>query len=180
MSEATFDLACDVEWDAEAITACGGAIPPFPDRHVQTLVAVAIFEAGAEQGERIETSVSFVAPERIAELNVEHRDVAGPTDVLSFPMDGLVEEVFPPGSPRQLGDVVICPAYVVGQLERGETMSPHGPGQEQGDATLDAALERCVVHGVLHLAGFDHELGELAAREMFDLEQLVLDKVRSA
>jgi probable rRNA maturation factor len=179
MSELTFDLSCDVEWDPEAIRACGGEIPPFPDRHVQTLVAVAIYEAGAEQGERIEASVSFVTPERIAELNVEHREVDRPTDVLSFPMDGLVEDVFPPGSPRQLGDVVICPAYVVGQLERGETMKPHGPGQEEGDATLDAALERCIVHGVLHLAGFDHELGDVAAREMFALEQLVLDTARA-
>ena len=175
----TFDLACDVEWDELAILACGGEIPPFPNRHVQTLVAVALYEAGAEQGERIEGSVSFVTSERIAELNMEHRGVDGPTDVLSFPSDGLVEEVFPPGSPRQIGDVVICPIYVVGQLERGETMAPHGPGQEQGDATLDAALERCVVHGVLHLAGFDHELGDLAAKEMFELEQLILDKVRA-
>lgn len=174
----TFDLACEVAWDAEALRKpCGGGL--LDDHRVQTLVAVALFEAGAERGDQIETSVSFAAPERMRELNAEHREIDAPTDVLSFPIDGLVEPVMPPGAPRQLGDVVVCPEYVAGQLERGETMLPHGPGQEEGDATLEAALERCVVHGVLHLAGFDHELGDAAAREMFDLEQLVLDRVRS-
>lgn len=173
----TFELACEVSWDVDALRRdCGGGL--LDDRHVQTLVAVALFEAGAERGDRIETSVAFVAPDRIRELNDEHREIDAATDVLSFPIDGLVEPVMPPGTPRQLGDVVVCPEYVAGQLERGETMVPHGPGQEEGDATLDSALERCVVHGVLHLAGFDHELGDAAAREMFDLEQLVLERVR--
>ena len=59
-------------------------------------------------------------------------------------------------------------------------MVTHGPGQEHGDGTLEAAIERCVVHGVLHLVGFDHERGETAAHEMFELEQQVLDRVRGA
>lgn len=156
---------------------CGGGL--LSDTHVQTLVAVALFEAGANPGEEIETSVAFSTPEEIQALNKEHREIDSATDVLSFPIDGLVEPVMPPGAPRQLGDIVICPSYVQEQLESGETMLPHGPGQEQGDSTLEAALERCIVHGVLHLCGFDHELGDKAAEEMFALEQHVLDRVRS-
>lgn len=161
MSGPRFRLACEVGFEVPA---------PLDEARVVLLVAATIHEAGG-QDEEIEAGVAFCDELRIAELNEEHRDVPGPTDVLSFPIDGLVEPGFP-GVPRQLGDVVICPAYVERQVAQGLTM--------QGDPTLVEALERCVVHGVLHLAGFDHELGDDAAREMFDLEQLVLDRVRGA
>ena len=166
-----FRLACEVD--------PGDGELPLSERAVQTLVAAALYEAGASWHEDIEVGVSFVDAPRIAELNEEHRDVEGPTDVLSFPIDGLVEAI-PEGMPRQLGDVVICIDYVRRQLAAGTTMVPHGPGQEHGDATLEAAIERCIVHGVLHLVGFDHERGEVAAHEMFELEQQVLDRVRGA
>lgn len=177
MSVETFDLACEVSWDIDTERKpCGGGL--LSDQHVQTLVAVALFEAGVKKGDQVELSVAFVSIEQISKLNRDYRSIDAPTDVLSFPIDGLVEEVIPPDAPRQLGDVVISPDYVKDQVKRGETMLAHGPGQEQGDKTLEQALERCVVHGVLHLAGFDHELGQAEAREMFELEQLVLDRVR--
>jgi probable rRNA maturation factor len=73
---------------------------------------------------------------RIRELNREHRSLDEPTDVLSFPVDGTA----PAGGPRELGDVVICPEH-----------------------TED--LNEAVVHGVLHLCGYDHEAddGEMLA-----------------
>jgi probable rRNA maturation factor len=82
-------------------------------------------------------AVEFVDAERIAELNAQYRDKQGPTDVLSFPVDGVDGS---DGSPRELGDVVICPAH-----------------------TVD--LREAVVHGVLHLLGMDHETdaGEMLA-----------------
>jgi probable rRNA maturation factor len=73
-------------------------------------------------------AVAFVGPAEIADLNSEHRGIEGPTDVLSFPID---EDGVSFG-PRELGDVVICPEH-----------------------TDD--LTEAVVHGVLHLCGFDHE-----------------------
>ena len=72
------------------------------------------------------------APSEIAALNAEHRGKAGPTDVLSFPVDGGGRRR---AGARELGDVVICPAH-----------------------TED--LEEAVVHGVLHLVGMDHETDE--------------------
>ncbi|MCW2956610.1 MAG: rRNA maturation RNase YbeY [Thermoleophilia bacterium] len=163
MSRPTFQLACTVTWDDDVTEL-------LDERRVQTLVAVSLYEAGVEETDAVEVGISFCGLERIAELNVEHRDVTGPTDVLSFPIDGLDEQL-PPGMPRDLGDVVVAPAYVQRQLADGTTM--------QGDATLAAAIERCVVHGVLHLCGFDHERGETHALEMLTLEQLVLDRVRA-
>ena len=131
----TFELACEVSWDVDALRRdCGGGL--LDDRHVQTLVAVALFEAGDERGDRIETSVAFVAPDRIRELNDEHREIDAATDVLSFPVDEDGDAF----GPRELGDVVICPEH-----------------------TED--LNEAVVHGVLHLVGMDHETdaGEMLA-----------------
>jgi probable rRNA maturation factor len=90
-------------------------------------------------------AVSFVDEARIAELNAAHRDRAAPTDVLSFPVD----EAAPAAGPRELGDVVICP-----------------------DHTED--LTEAVVHGVLHLCGYDHETdhGEMLALQARVLESL--------
>ena len=81
-------------------------------------------------------SVSFVDAQRIAELNATFRGKPGPTDVLSFPIDEAGEAY----GPRELGDVVICPEHT-------------------------ADLVEAVVHGVLHLAGMDHETddGEMLA-----------------
>jgi probable rRNA maturation factor len=87
-------------------------------------------------------SVTLVDTERIADLNREHRGVEGPTDVLSFPVD----ERGPAAGPRELGDVVICPEH-----------------------TED--LTEAVVHGVLHLCGYDHETDD---GEMLDLQRRVL------
>ncbi|MCW2920426.1 MAG: putative rRNA maturation factor [Thermoleophilia bacterium] len=163
MDRPDFKLGCDVSFDV--------AVAGLDERGVQVLVAASLFEAGAEPGDTIEVSVAFVDEARIAEANVEHREVDGPTDVLSFPIDDLHEQLGP-GEPRVLGDLLVCPAYVERQVAEGLTM--------QGDPDLRSALERCVVHGTLHLAGFDHERSDQDATEMFSLEQLVLDRVRGA
>jgi probable rRNA maturation factor len=74
--------------------------------------------------------ISFVGPEEIRRLKDEHLGIDEATDVLSFPIDEQAE--LPTGLPRQLGDVVICPQIV------GE------------------AWQRPLVHGLLHLLGYDH------------------------
>ena len=82
---------------------------------------------GVDDGE---LGVALVVPEEIRGLKREHLGIDEPTDVLSFPIDGRDE--LPPGMPRQLGDVILCPAVV-------------------GDA-----WRRPLVHGLLHLLGYDH------------------------
>ncbi len=76
-------------------------------------------------------------------LNRDHRDRDLPTDVLSFPVDGPDEA----HGPRELGDVVICPAHT-------------------------ADIAEAVVHGVLHLCGYDHETD---GGEMLRLQARVLE-----
>jgi len=115
-----------------------GAPATLPGAEVERLVALALASAGIEDGH---VAVEFVGSERIRELNREWRGKDAPTDVLSFPIDGLGEGVADPaGAPRELGDVVISPEH-----------------------TSD--LREAVIHGALHLAGMDHETddGEMLA-----------------
>jgi probable rRNA maturation factor len=104
-----------------------------PAEQVRRACVLAAATAGVEDGH---VAVAFVAPEEIAALNAEHRGRNGPTDVLSFPVDGAG----PSAGARELGDVVICPEHT-------------------------ADLAEAVVHGVLHLVGMDHETddGEMLA-----------------
>lgn len=90
---------------------------------------------GVEDGE---LGLLFVGPEEIRRLKREHLAVDEVTDVLSFPIDGRDE--LSPELPRQLGDAVLCPQVV------GEAW--HEP----------------LVHGLLHLLGYEHGL-EMEARE---------------
>lgn len=85
---------------------------------------------GAEGVEAGELGIAFVSAEEMRALKREHLGVDEPTDVLSFPIDG--RDQLPEGVPRQLGDVVLCP-QVVGQAWRAP-----------------------LVHGLLHLLGYDH------------------------
>jgi probable rRNA maturation factor len=109
-----------------------------PDLRGAALAALAA--CGLDDGH---VAVELVGPERIRELNREHRGIDAPTDVLAFPLDGADATA----GPREIGDVVICPAH-----------------------TRD--LEEAVVHGVLHLAGHDHERD---TGEMLALQAKVLD-----
>ena len=88
-------------------------------------------------------------------LNVEHMGGTGPTDVLSFPLDAAEDSVVGPG-PRLLGDVVVCPAVAADQ-------APTHAG------TLDDELALLIVHGILHVLGWDHatedETATMQARE---------------
>jgi probable rRNA maturation factor len=104
-------------------------------------VALALQALAAEGVEAGELGVYFVGPDEMRALKREHLGVDEATDVLSFPIDG--REVLPAGLPRQLGDVVLCPAVI------GE------------------AWRRPLVHAVLHLLGYDHgELMEAREREL--------------
>jgi probable rRNA maturation factor len=104
----------------------------------EAAVALARRALAGEAVDDGELGLLFVGPEEIRSLKAEHLGIDEETDVLSFPLDGL--EVLPPGVPRALGDVVLCP-QVVGQGWRGP-----------------------LVHGILHLLGYEHG-DEMDARE---------------
>jgi probable rRNA maturation factor len=88
-------------------------------------------------------AIAFVDADEMQSLNRQHRDRDAPTDVLSFPVDGAGPAV---AGPRELGDVVICREYTSDVVE-------------------------AVVHGVLHLCGYDHETD---SGEMLELQDRVV------
>jgi probable rRNA maturation factor len=117
-----------------------------PVDEVQRLCALTAERRGVSDGH---VAVEYVSPSRIAELNERHRGKPEPTDVLSFPIDGLeaLDEDTEPGQ-RELGDVVICPAH-----------------------TVD--LREAIVHGMLHLLGMDHETDD---GEMLELQDRLVEE----
>jgi probable rRNA maturation factor len=91
----------------------------------------------------VELSIALVGIAEMTELNSEYRGKEGPTDVLSFECDELCA-VFDPDEPIMLGDVVIAPEVAEEQAA------------EYGH-TVEEELNLLLVHGVLHLLGYDHE-----------------------
>ena len=91
-------------------------------------------------GGAAEVSILLADDETVQALNRRHRDVDRPTNVLSFAIGAAPEGPLP----RMLGDVVLADGVVVREAEaQGKSVSAH--------------LSHLVVHGVLHLLGYDHE-----------------------
>ena len=113
---------------------------------VTELAAFVLSEEDCPQN--AEVSISFIDDVEMACLNEEFRGKTGPTDVLSFECDGLDDEMGEgegdiPGMPFELGDVIIA----VDVAERQT---------EQFGTTFEGELSVLLVHGLLHLCGYDH------------------------
>ena len=110
------------------------------------LAAAVLRDEGVAHGEM---GLRFVDPGTMAELNLSHMGSPGPTDVLAFPIDGRSGRVHLPEQVPLLGDVVVCPAYAAAQ-------APDHAGDGHG-GSLGDELALLVVHGVLHVLGYDHQ-----------------------
>ena len=101
-------------------------------------------------GKAFEISVMLVNNAEIHELNLQHRNMDKPTDVLSFPMDD-----------EMLGDIVIS-------MEQAKLQA------ENYGHSLEREVGFLTVHSMLHLFGYDHETSEENEAEMFDLQDKIL------
>lgn len=101
--------------------------------------------------EDTDVCVTLITDEEMERHHLEAMGLAGPTDVLSFPIEMLLPGDPPPayegGPPLLLGDVLIAPSYIQAQATEYAT-------------TFVAELSLMVVHGVLHLMGYDHQADE--------------------
>ena len=138
-------LACD---DADIPSAA----------EIQSWVEAALAQSGAGPDGDVEVGVRVVGVEEIRTLNRHYREQDKPTNVLSFPIgtiDGL-----PDGAGRPLGDLVICAPVVAEEAgQQGKSLADH--------------WGHMLVHGTLHLLGFDHATDAEAA-EMEALEARIL------
>lgn len=131
--------------------------------------AVAAVLAGEGIDEEIELSILITRDEELHRLNRDYRGVDRPTDVLSFaseeePDDAPVAFVRPDEEPRFLGDLAISYERVLDQAEE----YGHTPARE---------LAYLVAHGLLHLLGYDHELGPDEAADMRAREEAAMAQI---
>jgi probable rRNA maturation factor len=118
--------------EIEVANRSGG---PVDAAGAETLAREVLTAEGVVAGE---LGIAFVSADEMRGLKREHLGVDEPTDVLSFPIDGL--DAIPAGEPRALGDVVLCPDVI-------------GDGWRWP-----------LVHGLLHLLGHEHG-AEMETRE---------------
>ncbi len=116
----------------------------------------------------VEISIRLVEDEEIRTLNAEYRNKDSVTDVLSFPMYDTREELeaeaklFALADFFALGDVIIAPDFVF------------RAAQEIGDP-FEKHMMRMCIHSILHLLGYDHELGEEEERIMLEKQEDILE-----
>lgn len=112
-----------------------------------------------EAPDESELSIALVDSDEMASLNEQYRGIAGPTDVLSFGCDDPCPT--PGDEPITLGDVIIAPEVAEAQAAELGT-------------TVESELNLLLVHGILHLLGYDHDSDE-DAEVMQERERVLLD-----
>ena len=116
-----------------------------------------------EEKNKTELSIALVGPKRIKELNKKYRKKDRITDTLSFTYNNS-------GQPAKLreallaGEIVICPQEVKKNAKRF-------------DSTFKKELTRVLIHGILHLFGYDHEGSEKEAEKMRKKEEYYFSKI---
>lgn len=120
------------------------------------------------QFERIEFDISLVDKNLMTDLNKTHRNKDRPTDVLSFPQEenvrnGDFESIL---KTLHLGDIIICHDLCKDQAI-------------ENNLSYEEELIHLIVHGLLHLYGFDHELSEKEEALMENLEERILKAISS-
>ena len=105
-----------------------------------------------------ELSILFTDNERIAQLNESYLGRKGPTNVLAFPMSDGLEPVVESG---MLGDVVISVDTAVAE-------------SKDLNETLEHTIDRLLIHGILHLLGYDHEKSKSEAKRMENEEKRLM------
>lgn len=144
------------------------------DVHETAIVSVARFALDKMSVSQLaELSIVLVELNVMADLHERWMDLAGPTDVMAFPMEEYdlprspsAGESSAADAPALLGDIVLCPGFAKDQA--------HKAGHSLADE-----LHLLTVHGVLHLLGYDHAEPE-EKQEMFSLQDGILAEFRQA
>ncbi|MDE4455174.1 rRNA maturation RNase YbeY [Psychrobacter sp. DAB_AL62B] len=133
------------------------------DEHIKNGLTLPYFEdIDAEQWQEKSKGLDiYITDENEArELNLEAREKDYPTNILSYPSD-LPAAIIGLMPTLPLGELVICHAVVVREAaEQNKTVTQH--------------ISHLLIHGVLHLLGFDHELGQAEQDEMESFEIEIL------
>lgn len=124
-------------------------------KHSARTILANIGEPSAELG------ILLVGNQRMRSLNRRYRGKDHTTDVLAFAIREATVPHVPYLAPNMLGDVVIAVPTAARQAK-------------QGQRSLDEELMVLLIHGILHLRGYDHERSEKEARRMHRRERMIL------
>ncbi len=130
------------------------------DSDIQNWLEQVIAQVGGDTARTIEISVKIVDEAEGRALNRQFREKDSATNVLSFPLLDADLPELPAELPLAMGDIVICAPVVAREAT------------EQGKTSLDH-WAHMLVHGALHLFGYDHET-DVDAQEMEMLEARIL------
>jgi probable rRNA maturation factor len=152
-------LEADEEWDSSRSW-------DLLVRHAaEAAIGESAFPQLATSTRPVEISVLLTSDEKVRELNAEYRDKDRPTNVLSFPMLDLeaLRHTTVVGPELLLGDIIV--ARGVCEAEAAEK-----------DISIEQHATHLIVHGTLHLLGYDHhddaEAADMERREIRALESL--------
>ena len=108
-----------------------------------------------------EISIVLIGPAKMRKLNKQYLGKNRTTDVLSFGKVQPLEFKFPPGQEKELGEIVICLREVRKNTKRLKSI-------------FETELARVLIHGILHLLGYNHEKSEKEAKKMQEKENYYL------
>ncbi|WP_027725034.1 rRNA maturation RNase YbeY [Tuberibacillus calidus] len=135
------------------------------EKQLQQVKDLLQFAADQMKVGNAELSLTFVDNPTIHKINLEYRGKDYPTDVISFALEEITEEEVPiigEDVPRVLGDIIVSVPKAVSQAE------------EYGHS-FEREIGFLVVHGFLHLLGYDH-MEKADEQEMFALQEDILNK----
>jgi probable rRNA maturation factor len=110
-----------------------------------------------ENRERENLSIAFVGPNEIQKLNKKYRKIDKPTDVLSFEKVSSFKE--------ETAEIIICPQIV-------------RENAKESKLSLKKELAKILIHGILHVLGYDHEKSTKEADIMAEKEKLYFNKIQ--
>jgi probable rRNA maturation factor len=156
---AVADIQIEVVVACAAWTDACRAAEAFAGEAARLALAAALHGRSVPLGACPVVGIRLTDDDEQRRLNRSYRGKDAPTNVLAFPLAGLADQL-PPGSPLLLGDLVLAFETVRQEAEaQGKPLADH--------------LRHLVVHGVLHLLGFDHDSEpEAAAMEAREVEIL--------
>ena len=120
-----------------------------------------------EDKEKAELSIALVGPGRMKKINKKYRGKNRTTDVLSFPELEVSLDKFKVGplqKSKNLGEIVVCLREIKKNAKKYKS-------------DFKTELARVLIHGTLHLLGYDHEKSEKKAQEMEEKQNYYLSKL---
>jgi len=113
----------------------------------------------SENRERENLSIAFVSSVKIQKINKKYRKKNKPTDVLSFEKN--------PDFIKDINEVIICPAVIRKNALHYKT-------------DFEKELEKILIHGILHILGYNHEKSEIEAVKMEEKERYYFSKIKNS